>query len=49
MEKKFNCTCVTYIPSQAPDENSVDDFLSIRNRYLGKKGRKKHARLTKFM
>lgn len=43
----------TYISSQASDKNSVDDFLSIRNRYLGKEslisineGRKRDPRST---
>ena len=37
MEKKFYYTCTTYITSQTPYENSVNDLLSIRNRHLGKK------------
>ena len=47
--KNLKCTCITYVTSQAPDKNSVHDFLSlVRNGYLGKKSRENHTQLTQF-
>lgn len=31
---KLKCTCITYIASQAPDKDTVNNFLSVR--YLRK-------------